>query len=264
MIVCEARRRRGATRGIVSGSDPYGLTARTHGRGRASLRRGGIRPARRAGPVAGLRPSRLPRLAPSRPESSTRSTPGRDSGISPRAAGSARPAGSRSTAGSSWTRQAGPALLERCENCRLGLAAGLTRTTLRTSCWPRRGASRTGAWSWRSPTATASPRGSEASNWAALEPGRGLYPTPEALRHLAEKAGLALRPAPFAAAAPRADVDVADDRQRVHLQRELRAEGPRRETCSRRARPSDSSTALTCSRPCWRPRSSCSSRSRWS
>src|SRR4029078_9664675 len=36
-------------------------------------------------------------------------------------------------------------------------------------------------------------------NWAALEPGRGLYPTPEALRLLAQKAGrdiVRLRPPP--------------------------------------------------------------------
>ena len=85
---------------------------------------------------------------------------------------------------------AGPALLERCENCRLGLAAGLTAHE---------------AWHELLAEARRLPDGRlelEVANrdsiaarlggqhWAALEPGRGLYPTPEALRLLAEKEGL--------------------------------------------------------------------------
>ena len=85
---------------------------------------------------------------------------------------------------------AGPTLLERCENCRLGLAAGLTVDDAAQELL---------AQARRRPDGRleleVANRGSIAArlggqHWAALDPGRGLYPTPEALRLLAEKSGL--------------------------------------------------------------------------
>lgn len=85
---------------------------------------------------------------------------------------------------------AGPALLERCESCRLGLAAGLTAEDVSHELL---------AEAVRLPDGRLelemANRGSIAArlggqHWAALDPGRGLYPTPEALRLLADKAGL--------------------------------------------------------------------------
>lgn len=87
---------------------------------------------------------------------------------------------------------AGPSLLERCENCRLGLASGLGPADVANELLadagnlPRRElevrvANRD---SWQARLG--------GLNWAAIEPGRGLYPTPEALRLLAERQGLAV------------------------------------------------------------------------
>jgi hypothetical protein len=87
---------------------------------------------------------------------------------------------------------AGPALLERCENCRLGLAAGLGREdvgnelladarNLAEDELELRVANRD---SWQARLGGV--------NWAGLEPARGLYPTPRALELLAAKTGLSL------------------------------------------------------------------------
>jgi hypothetical protein len=85
---------------------------------------------------------------------------------------------------------AGPALLERCENCRLGLAAGLTAEDVSHELL----AEATRLPDGRLELEVANRDGIAArlggQHWAALEPGRGLYPTPEALRLLAGKSGL--------------------------------------------------------------------------
>jgi hypothetical protein len=87
---------------------------------------------------------------------------------------------------------AGPALLQRCENCRLGIAAGLTAEDASNELLAEARRLPDG----RLELAVANRDGIAArlggQNWAALEPGRGLYPTPEALRLLAAKAGLEL------------------------------------------------------------------------
>jgi hypothetical protein len=94
-----------------------------------------------------------------------------------------------------WLRldtPAGPALLERCESCRLGIAAGLADADvghellaeardLPDARLELRVANRD---SWQARLG--------GINWAGLETGRGLYPTPRALELLAGRVGLSL------------------------------------------------------------------------
>jgi hypothetical protein len=84
---------------------------------------------------------------------------------------------------------AGPALLERCENCRLGLAAGLTAedATRELLAEARRRLDGRLELEVANRDSVAARLGGQ--HWAALDPGRGLYPTPEALRLLAERSG---------------------------------------------------------------------------
>jgi hypothetical protein len=87
---------------------------------------------------------------------------------------------------------AGPALLERCENCRLGIAAGLTAEDVSNELLAEARRLPDGRLELEVANRDGIAARLGGQHWAALEPGRGLYPTPEALRLLAEKAGLEL------------------------------------------------------------------------
>jgi hypothetical protein len=87
---------------------------------------------------------------------------------------------------------AGPALLERCENCRLGLAAGLAPADVSNELLASARNLPDGQLEIRVANRDSTQARLGGLNWAALEPGRGLYPTPQALELLAEKAGLTL------------------------------------------------------------------------
>jgi len=85
---------------------------------------------------------------------------------------------------------AGPALLERCENCRLGVAAGLAAADVSHELLAEARRLPDGRLELEVANRNSIAARLGERHWAALEPGRGLYPTPEALRLLAEKAGL--------------------------------------------------------------------------
>jgi hypothetical protein len=87
---------------------------------------------------------------------------------------------------------AGPALLERCENCRLGLAAGMTADDASHELLADARRLPDGRLELEVANRDSIAARLGGQNWAALEPERGLYPTPEALRLLAEKAGLGI------------------------------------------------------------------------
>jgi hypothetical protein len=85
---------------------------------------------------------------------------------------------------------AGPALLERCENCRLGVAAGLAAEDVSRELLAEARRLPDGRLELEVANRNSIAARLGERHWAALEPGRGLYPTPEALRLLTEKAGL--------------------------------------------------------------------------
>jgi hypothetical protein len=87
---------------------------------------------------------------------------------------------------------AGPALLERCENCRLGLAAGLTADDVGHELLSEARNLPDGRLELRIANRDSWQARLGGVNWAALEPGRGLYPTPPALELLGERTGLSL------------------------------------------------------------------------
>jgi hypothetical protein len=87
---------------------------------------------------------------------------------------------------------AGPALLERCENCRLGLAAGLGRDGATNELLASARNLPDGTLEVRVANRDSWQARLGGVNWAGLEPGRGLYPTPRALELLGEQAGLAV------------------------------------------------------------------------
>jgi hypothetical protein len=87
---------------------------------------------------------------------------------------------------------AGPSLLERCENCRLGLAAGLGRADVSNELLADARNLPGGELELRVANRDSVQARLGGLNWAALEPGRGLYPTPQALSLLAEKERLSL------------------------------------------------------------------------
>ena len=87
---------------------------------------------------------------------------------------------------------AGPALLERCENCRLGLAAGFGPADVSNELLANARNLPDGRLEVRVANRDSLQARLGGINWAALEPGRGLYPTPQALGLLAEKAGLSV------------------------------------------------------------------------
>jgi hypothetical protein len=86
----------------------------------------------------------------------------------------------------------GESLLQRCEKCRLGIAADLRADDVSHELI---GGARTlpgGQLELRVANRGSIQAALGGFNWAALEPGRGLYPTREALRRLAARAGLEL------------------------------------------------------------------------
>ena len=87
---------------------------------------------------------------------------------------------------------AGPALLERCENCRLGLAAGLGREDVANELLADARNLAEGELELRVANRDSWQARLGGLNWAGLEPARGLYPTPRALELLAAKTGLEL------------------------------------------------------------------------
>ena len=87
---------------------------------------------------------------------------------------------------------AGPALFERCENCRLGLAAGLRPADVGNELLADARNLPDGGLELRVANRDSWQARLGALNWAGLEPGRGLYPTPRALDLLSAKEGLSL------------------------------------------------------------------------
>jgi hypothetical protein len=87
---------------------------------------------------------------------------------------------------------AGPALLERCENCRLGLAAGLGRDDVANELLADARNLADGRLELRVANRDSWQARLGGVNWAGLEAGRGLYPTPRAVELLARKIGLSL------------------------------------------------------------------------
>ncbi len=87
---------------------------------------------------------------------------------------------------------AGPTLLERCENCRLGLAAGLTADDASHELLAEARRLPDGRLELELANRDSIAARLGGQHWAALEPGRGLYPTSEALQLLAERAGLGI------------------------------------------------------------------------
>jgi len=85
---------------------------------------------------------------------------------------------------------AGPALLERCENCRLGLAAGLEPADVSNELLADARNLPGGELEVRVANRDSVQARLGGPNWAGLEPARGLYPTPQALRLLFERTGL--------------------------------------------------------------------------
>jgi hypothetical protein len=87
---------------------------------------------------------------------------------------------------------AGPSLLERCESCRLGLAAGLGQQDVANELLAAARRLPDGGLELRVANRDSWQARLGGLNWAALETGRGLYPTPRALELLAQNAGLSL------------------------------------------------------------------------
>jgi hypothetical protein len=85
---------------------------------------------------------------------------------------------------------AGEALLERCENCRLGLAAGLEAGDVSNELLADARNLAGGELEIRVANRDSVQARLGGLNWAALEAGRGLYPTPEALGLLFARNGL--------------------------------------------------------------------------
>ncbi len=87
---------------------------------------------------------------------------------------------------------AGPALLERCESCRLGLAAGLGPDDVANELLADARNLADGRLELRVANRDSWQARLGGLSWAGLEPARGLYPTPRSLELLAPKAGLDL------------------------------------------------------------------------
>jgi hypothetical protein len=85
---------------------------------------------------------------------------------------------------------AGQALLERCETCRLGLAEGLEAGDVSNELLADARNLAGGELEIRVANRDSVQARLGGLNWAALEAGRGLYPTPEALGLLFERNGL--------------------------------------------------------------------------
>jgi hypothetical protein len=87
---------------------------------------------------------------------------------------------------------AGPALLERCENCHLGLAAGLSGDDVGHELLADARNLADGELELRVANRDSWQARLGGLNWAGVEPVRGLYPTPRSLELLVGKAGLSL------------------------------------------------------------------------
>lgn len=87
---------------------------------------------------------------------------------------------------------AGPALLERCENCHLGLAAGLGPEDVGNELLADARNLADGKLELRVANRDSWQARLGGLNWAGLEAVRGLYPTPRSLELLARKSGLSL------------------------------------------------------------------------
>jgi len=87
---------------------------------------------------------------------------------------------------------AGPTLLERCENCRLGLAGGLEALDVSNELLADARNLPDGELELRVANRDSWQARLGGMNWAGLDPGRGLYPTPRALELLAPRAGLSV------------------------------------------------------------------------
>jgi hypothetical protein len=88
--------------------------------------------------------------------------------------------------------QVGPSLLQRCENCRLGIAADLRTDDVAHELIAGARTLPGGELELRVANRGSVQAALGGFNWAALEPGRGLYPTRDALSRLANRAGLEL------------------------------------------------------------------------
>ena len=172
-------------RGTVTGGDLYGLTARTTVEGALRCAAPGYDRKRRPGALAGVRPARLPGRAPR----VRRRARGRVSACPALRRAAVRVAGDR--VATSTAAPASSIVLERCERCRLGVAAGLRPQTQPRRCSAPRARSRTEGSScgWR--TAPASRRRSAAgigrrwsrSGASTRRPSRcGRWPRPPASR----------------------------------------------------------------------------------
>ncbi len=119
-------------------------------------------------------------------------------------------------------------VLERCERCRLGVAAepGPRGSSASALLGSARQIS-DGRLELRVANRASIQASLGGRHWAALEPKRRLYPTPKSLPALAAAAGLEIEELGCPPPRSRPGLDVADDPQRVHLQRELRPPGPR-------------------------------------
>jgi len=87
---------------------------------------------------------------------------------------------------------AGPTLFERCENCRLGIAAGLGPGDVSNELLADARNLPDGRLELRVANRDSWQARLGALNWAGLEPGRGLYPTPPALELLSANEGLSV------------------------------------------------------------------------
>ena len=86
----------------------------------------------------------------------------------------------------------GPSLLQRCENCRLGIAADLRTDDVSHELIAGARTLPGGELELRVANRGSVQAALGGFNWAALEPGRGLYPTRDALSRLANHASLEL------------------------------------------------------------------------
>jgi hypothetical protein len=86
----------------------------------------------------------------------------------------------------------GQALLERCERCRLGVARNLAPADTTSAVLGCGRQTSDGRLELRVPNRASIQASLGGRHWAALDPGRPLYPTPESLPRLAAAAGLAI------------------------------------------------------------------------
>jgi hypothetical protein len=83
-----------------------------------------------------------------------------------------------------------PVVLERCERCRLGVAANLAPADSASALLDLARPVSDGRLELRVPNRASVQASLGGAHWAALEPQRRLYPTPESLSPLAASAGL--------------------------------------------------------------------------